>query len=116
MMLPVVKAHYGKPVAISPRVRHIQTLQQGLLEEYIRDQDVLDERTRSLSCKRASQADQVILFQALFMVGTLSFHYKDEANDVLMFAFGLSAGVFTIFFFSVLSIAKRQIEAAMRCS
>lgn len=43
-------------------------------------------------------------------------HYKDEANDVLMFAFGLSAGVFTIFFFSVLSIAKRQKEAAVRCS
>lgn len=33
-----------------------------------------------------------------------------------MFAFGLSAGVFTIFFFSVLSNAKRQKAAAMRCS
>lgn len=71
-------------------------------ELYIRARD---ERTRPLSCKRALQANQVLVVSCIFMAGIFSLGQADEANDGLMFTFDLSAQIFKIFFFCVLSIA-----------
>lgn len=80
-----------------------RTVQRERDEElYIRARD---ERARPLSCKRALQASQVFVVSCAFMAGIFSLGQEDEANDFLMFTFDLSAQIFKILFFCVLSIA-----------